>query len=328
VKRRVWAGAAVALACVALALWALFGLIRPAYAPPPRYPGAEGLEIPNRVDGVFGDRIALLGYDLRPVALEAGQTLEVTLYLSAPRPLTDTYSLGLWLVSAIPGDTSRLAGLDTWPGDGNYPTLAWRPGEVIVDTYQLMIPDDVPRAQAWMVQLNAYRMGEDWLPFAQDGHEVGDRVILEWVRVGASAPPDVPPETRLELPIVFGEAIALQGARVTPQDRELRVMLWWEVLAPLEGDYTVFVHFADEDGRLLGTGDRPPLEGGFPTRLWRPGDSVADEHIVPLPADLPPGVYTVRVGWYDPVTGVRLSAMRDGERLPQDEVIVDRRPWP
>jgi hypothetical protein len=328
VKRRVWVGAAVALVCVALALWALFGLIRPAYAPPPRYPGAEGLEIPNRVDGVFGDRIALLGYDLRPVALEAGQALEVTLYLSALRPLTDTYSLGLWLVSAVPGDTTRLAGLDTWPGDGNYPTLAWRPGEVIVDTYQLTVPDDVPRSQAWMVQLNAYRMGEDWLPFALDGYEMGDRVILKWIRVGASEPLGVPPESRLETGVMFGEAIALQGARITPDDRGVRVMLWWEALAPLERDYTVFVHFVDKDGRLVGAGDRPPLEGGFPTLLWRPGDSVADEHVVPLPSDLPPGEYTVQVGWYDPVTGVRLPAMRDGERLPQDAVIVDRRPWP
>jgi hypothetical protein len=316
------------LAGVALALWALFGLIRPAYAPPPRHPVAEGLEIPNRLDGVFGDRIALLGYDLRPVALEAGQTLEVTLYLSALRPLTDTYSLGLWLVSAIPGDTTRLAGLDTWPGDGNYPTLAWRPGEVIVDTYQLTVPDDVPRSQAWMVQLNAYRMGEDWLPFALGGYEMGDRVILKWIRVGASEPLGVPPETRLETGVMFGEAIALQGARITPDDRGVRVMLWWEALAPLERDYTVFVHFVDEGGRLVGTGDRPPLEGGFPTLLWRPGDSVADGHVVPLPSDLPPGEYTVQVGWYDPVTGVRLVAVQDGERLPQDAVTVDRRPWP
>ena len=328
VKRQVWAAATFALAGVALALWALFGLIRPAYAPPPRHPLADGLEIPNRVDGVFDDRIALLGYDLRPVALEAGQTMEVKLYLSALRPLTDTYSLGLWLVSAIPGDTSRLAGLDTWPGDGNYPTLAWRPGEVIVDTYQLTIPDDVPRAQAWMVQLNAYRMGEDWLPFALGGYEMGDRVILKWIRVGASEPLGVPPESRLETGVMFGEAIALQGARITPDDREVRVMLWWEVLAPPERDYTVFVHFVDEDGRLVGTGDRPPLEGGFPTLLWRPGDSVADEHVVPLPSDLPPGEYTVQVGWYDPVTGVRLPAMRDGERLPQDAATVGTWSWP
>ncbi len=313
----------LALAWVALALWVPLGLIRPAYAPPPRYPGVEGLWIPHRVDGVFGDRIALLGYDLQPVDLEAGQTLEITLYLSALRPLTDTYSMGLWLVSAIPGDTARLAGLDTWPGDGNYPTLAWQPGEVIVDTYRLAIPDGVPRAQAWMVQVNFYHIEErEWFPLTQGGQMVGDRAILEWVRVGASELPEMPLEARLESPPLFGEAVALPGAQITPEGHGLRVMLWWEALAPLGRDYTVFVHLVDGEGRLVGTGDGPPLGGGFPTRLWRSGDSVADEHNILFPPDLPPGVYTIQGGWYDPTTGTRLPAMQEEKRLPQDAVIV------
>ena len=321
--------AVLVLVWMALALWVPLGLIRPAYAPPPRYPGVEGLEIAHRIDGVFADRIALLGYDLWPADVEAGQTLEVTLYLSALHPLTDTYSMGLGLVSAIPGDTRRLAGLDTWPGNGNYPTIAWQPGEVVVDTYRLAIPDRVDRAQAWMVQVNFYRMGDGkWFPLIQDGQVVGERAILEWVRVGASEPPEVPPEAQVELISVFGEAIAMSGAQVTspgaqrPEEHGLRVKLWWEALAPLEADYTVFVHLVDENGRLVGTGDGPPLEGGFPTRLWRPGDGVADEHVIPLPADLPSGVYTVQAGWYDPTTGVRLAATQEGKRLPQDAAIV------
>ncbi len=315
--------ALLVLAWVALVFWVPLGLIRPAYAPPLRYPGVEGLEIPHRIDGVFGDRIASLGYDLRPANLEAGQTLEVTLFLSALRPLTDTYSMGLWLVSAIPGDTTRLAGLDTWPGDGNYPTLAWQPGEVIVDTYRLTIPDRVVRAQAWMVQVNFYHIGEgEWFPVVQNGQAMGDRAILEWVRVGASKPSEMPPQARLEQPSVFGEAVVLPGAQITPEEHGLQVTLWWEALAPLERDYTVFVHLVDGEGRLVGTGDGPPLEGGFPTRMWRSGDSVTDEHIIPFPPDLPSGVHTIQVGWYDPATGARLPAVREEKRLPQDAVVV------
>jgi hypothetical protein len=174
-----------------------------------------------------------------------------------------------------------------------------------------------------MVQLNTYRAGgKGWFPFVQDGHRMGDRAILDWVRVGASEPPKMPAAARLDPPSVFGEAIALQGAQTTPEEHGLRVMLWWKALAPPEEDYTVFVHVVDEEERLIGTGDGPPLEGGFPTRLWRPGDSVADEHLIPLPADLPPGVYTIRVGWYDPTTGVRLPAMRQEKRLSQDAAIA------
>ena len=328
-KRWTWIGGVLVLAWVALALWVPLGLIRPAYTPPPRYPTAEDLEIPHRVDGVFGDRVALLGYDVQPADLQAGQVLDVTLYLSALRPLTETYSIGLWLVSAIPGDTARLVGLDTWPGDGNYPTLVWQPGEVIVDTYRLAVPDHVPRAQAWMVQMNVYYMGEgEWFPFTQNGQIIGQRAILGWVRVGASEPLQVPPKARLAPPPSFGDAVVLQGARIAPEAPGLQVTLWWEALAPLDRDYTVFVHLVDSDGQLIGTGDGPPLAGGFPTRLWRTGDGVQDAHVISLgclpsaPSDLPMGEYTVMVGWYDPTTGARLPVMLGGERLPQDAVSV------
>jgi len=249
--------------------------------------------------------------------------LDVTLYLSALRPMTDTYSMGLWLVSAIPGDTTRLAGLDTWPGDGNYPTHVWQPGEVVVDSYRLPMPEEVSQTQAWMVQVNFYHMGDGkWFPFAQDGRVVGEEAILDWVRVGASEPPDVPLEARLESSVVFGEAVALPGAQLASDGVELRVTLWWEALEPLDVDYTVFVHLIDAGGQLVDTGDGPPLEGGFPTQLWRSGDSLMDEHVISLPPDLTSGVYTIQVGWYDPVTGARLPAVQEGQRLPQDAVVV------
>ena len=312
-RRIRWLDKILLLGWLGHGVWVLFGFIRPTFVPPLRHSHAEELAIPHRMSGSFGDsvaRIDLLGYDVKPVDLEAGGTLDVTLYLSTESPLTDTYSMGLWLVSAIPGDTTRLAGLDTWPGNGSYPTPAWKPGEIVVDRYQLTIPREVPRAQAWMVQLNVYRMGEGaWFPFTQDGREAGERAILGWVRVGASGSLHVPPEARLEPAPVFGDAIALRGARVThvAEAEEVRLTLWWEALARLEADYTVFVHMVDGDGQLISDGDGPPVWGGFPTRMWRPGDGVTDEHIVPIPSGLGAGEYTIRVGWYDPVTSARLS---------------------
>ena len=333
--RRLWLRAGLVVALVALAAWALFGLIRPAYAPPPRYSAdsapsewpllreSGAPEIPHPIDGVFGDHIGLLGYELQPADLEAGQALDVTLYLSALRPMTDTYSMGLWLVSAIPGDTARLAGLDTWPGGGNYPTHVWRPGEIVVDNYRLPIPEEVSQTQAWMVQVNFYHIRDGkWFLFAQNGHVVGEKAILEWVRVGASEPPEVPPEARLESPPVFGEAVALSGARIALDEPGLRVSLWWEALGPLDADYTVFVHLIDGEGQLVGTGDGPPLGGGFPTRLWRPGDGLVDEHVISFPPGLPSDVYTIQVGWYDPVTGARLPAVRGGRSLPRDAAVI------
>jgi len=307
VDRRRWLEKALLLAWLGLALWVLLGLLVPAFAPPRRYADAAALDIPNRVDGVFGERIALLGFDVQPTSLEPGQTVEVTLYLSATRPMTETYSMGLWFVSAVPGETSRLVGLDTWPGHGNYPTTAWKPGEVVVDRYRLTVPREVERAQAWVLQVSIHGMGEGkWLPLSQNGQIVGDRALLGWIRVGASKPPEMPPEALLDAPPVFGGAMMLRGAQVVPAEGAMRVTLWWETQAPPAGNHTVFVHLMDEDRQLVGTGDGPPLGGGFPTQMWRPGDVVLDEHVVPLPPNLATARYTVHVGWYDSVTGARL----------------------
>jgi hypothetical protein len=309
----------ILLAWAGLALGVLLGFIRPTFAPPPRFARADAPAVPNMGDRAFGDtdaRIELLGYDVNPRSLEPGDELEVTLYLSTPAQITDTYSMGLWLVAAAPGDTSRLSGLDTWPGSGNYPTTAWIPGEVIVDTYQVSLPREVERAQAWDVQLNVFRMGGDsWLPCTVDGRASGDRLVLGQVRVGGSAQIEVPTGAGLERPAIFGSAIALNGLHITSRDAAsgIELTLWWEALARPGADYTVFVHLLDGQGHLVGTGDGPPLNGGFPTSLWQPGDIVIDGHVIDLPADLPAGGYRAAVGWYDPVSGARLPT-EDGDR--------------
>ncbi len=325
-------GGALLLTWAGLALWALFGLIRPTFAPPRRLRSLEGVGAVERIAGAFATpdgELSLLGYAVRPRDLEAGGRLEVRLYLSAEERLSEPYSLGLWLVSAIPGDTARLAGLDTWPGNGNYPTHVWQPGEIVEDVYEIALPADVPRAQAWAVQLNLYRAGrEGWFPFWLARHASGDRALLGVVRVGASEEPRVPPEALLTPAPVFGGLVALDGVRVVDRPGEglVRVVLWWRALEVPPADYTVFVHLVDADGHQRATGDGPPLWGGFPTTMWRPGDVVADEHLIPLPADLPAGRYHLQVGWYEPESGMRLRLAPAGDALEVGTVAVAPQP--
>jgi hypothetical protein len=101
------------------------------------------------------------------------------------------------------------------------------------------------------------------------------------------------------------------------------VRLWWEAQGQIDTNYKVFVHLVDQVGQLIGNGDAPPLDGGFPTHLWRPGDRVVDDYTVTLPADLPAGEYLLRVGWYAPDTGVRLLAA-EGDAYEWAVAIDDR----
>jgi len=331
-----------------LALSGAVLVVRPAFALPVRYPVAaypappEQLPpatfAPNATATASDDLIEVVGYEVAPRSLEPGDTLQVRLFLQAARPITGDYALAIQLLSPVPGDETTLINYNTIPGSGNYPTYVWQPDEVIDDPYVLQIPEQVDRAQAWRVVVIFCRLSDgERLSVRVADHSTDEMLDLGMVRVGASEPAEgchqngplegeVPPDARLDSAPVFGQAAALRGAQVSSAGETLRVALWWEALAPLAADYTVFVHLIDEDGQLAGTGDGPPLGGAFPTSVWNPGDWILDEHNVPLPPDLPSGVYTVQVGWYDPTTGARLPAVQAEERLAQDAVVVGT--WP
>jgi hypothetical protein len=120
--------------------------------------------------------------------------------------------------------------------------------------------------------------------------------------------------------------MALTGATVRAKgDPGIKVSLCWDSLATVPLDYTVFVHLYDENGELLATGDGPPMHGAFPTRLWQPGDMIADDHFVSWSPERTDG-YRVGVGWYDPATGERLPAVQAGQPLPNDVVLLDLQP--
>jgi hypothetical protein len=92
----------------------------------------------------------------------------------------------------------------------------------------------------------------------------------------------------------------------------VRVRLNWQSLAPFDRGQTVFVQVLAPGPRLVAQQDAPPLGGKLPTTFWLPGDGIADEYVVPLPADLPPGEYDVAVGMYDPASGTRLGVDQAG----------------
>jgi hypothetical protein len=70
--------------------------------------------------------------------------------------------------------------------------------------------------------------------------------------------------------------------------------------------YHVFVHLIDETGNIVAQSDAAPANWTRPTTGWLPGEYVVDAHTLNLPAALPPGPLTLRVGLYDPATGARL----------------------
>ena len=88
----------------------------------------------------FGPSIRLLGYQVAS-GLSAERELEVTLVWEALGPIEGNYTA---FVHLLDEHGQRWGQADNWPGQGSYPTRHWRPGDVIVDRYQVKIHPCLP----------------------------------------------------------------------------------------------------------------------------------------------------------------------------------------
>ena len=122
----------------------------------------------------------------------------------------------------------------------------------------------------------------------------------------------------------LGEKIRLIGHEVkgtVGSGETLRLTLYWQAKAPMDKDYTVFVHLLDEEGNLRAQQDRQPQGGDYPTSLWRLGEVIWDGQDVPLPSDLPAGTYRLVVGMYLLESRERLPVFDETGRWLPDDVI-------
>jgi hypothetical protein len=77
----------------------------------------------------------------------------------------------------------------------------------------------------------------------------------------------------------------------------------WRAAEPITYPRRIFVHVVDpQTGRTIAQHDG--LDS--PTRYWQPNDYIRQVHTISIPADTSSGVYEVRIGLYDPVTGRRI----------------------
>ncbi|RMH01573.1 MAG: hypothetical protein D6706_01630 [Chloroflexi bacterium] len=131
----------------------------------------------------------------------------------------------------------------------------------------------------------------------------------------------------------FGQQIALLGfdissLQATPGEK-LSLTLYWKALKPLDINFQVFVHVLAQDGRLVAQSDKLN-PGEFPTRRWPLDKYVPDQHIIELPAELPPGTYTVATGLWVQSEGWRLPLVNEngdqiGDNVSLFTLTVNRR---
>jgi len=259
----------------------------------------------------FGGQIRLLAYDFAQQQAQPGDQFQATLYLQSLAAMTTNYNLILRLVGQD--------GVELWRDEGwpwGAPTSGWPLREIRPDGHMVTIPATAAPG-LYRFELNFYDpatfdplpvtpLNSDQ-PFASPWREVA------LLQVGPTPALEPPTPATWQL----GDPFTLISTTLPEQlqpGADLALTLLWESLARTSTDYTVFVHVVNGDGVNVAQKDQPPLAGFAPTRLWEPGLHYRDEYHLPLPADLPPGAYSVRIGLYT----------LDGGRLPvlQNEAVI------
>jgi hypothetical protein len=95
--------------------------------------------------------------------------------------------------------------------------------------------------------------------------------------------------------IVLLDYEVVPATEITPT---LTLTLTWQAVAPVDGDYTVFVHALAADGAKVAQRDTRPCNGECPTPTWQPGAIITDRYQLTLAPDAPASPSRLAVGLY------------------------------
>jgi hypothetical protein len=283
--------------------------IRPAYA----YPEPVTAVPPQAQFGPVtfqaeDGAIQLVGLEMEPgqSVTPAGDPVQLVLYWQMVSPVSQDYLSSVHLLGR---ELESVGSVNRYPAGGMTPTSRWQPGQIWRDVYHVYVHTDAAAPSQLRVSASLYDdEAERPLPATwPDGTAVDLLLVGEPARLAANTPPPEP-QTRLNIP--FAEGITLSGYDLVPSE-PVSLTLYWQAKSRPSQNYTVFVQLLNENGEWLAGADAPPVNNFYPTSLWQKGDWIDDLHVLPLPPELPPGTYTIRVGLYDPASGARL-ARQDG----------------
>ena len=266
----------------------------------PRSSAGEVNRLPTSatpLDAHFGESLRLLGYEWVDKGIHPGQVVDLTLYWQAQKTVTDDLHAFIHLLGEHEIVVAQRNGI---PCMGGCPTRGWVAGDIIADRVLLALPQTAyaPDSAQWEIGFVAPDTGQRLPVYDSTGNITGDNL-----RFGSAA--ILPNEGLAPNPqdIRFEDKIALVGyyldRRAATPGGTIRVTLYWTALAPMNTDYTVFVHLLGEGMDIWGQQDSQPQGGLAPTSGWQAGQVIQDEYVVRVKDDTPAVVCTLEVGLYD-----------------------------
>lgn len=303
----------VLLGYVGVAGWLPYGIVAPEYIPRPLLTEADLPADLARLDWTYNDDMRLLGVRVAAESVRPGERVPVTAYWQALRPMDINYSVFVHLIGR---DYENVGQFNTYPGLGLRPTRTLEAGQIVADTYPVLVNGGSEAPSRLLVNIGLY----DFRDPDRAGIIPAENPPASTVAALKLIPQQWPTFADTSL-ADFAAPVSLVAARFDGCPQHCILTLDWLAHDSPGTDYTVFVHlWAEGAANPIGF-DAPPLNGDYPTSLWAAGERIRDPHPLDL-SGVPAGTYTVNVGLYHFETGARLPATRDGAVIPDYAVEV------
>jgi hypothetical protein len=264
----------------------------------------EGVQVPLGVN--FDGEMMLLGYDLHPSAVEAGETFRLDLYWKAQRTLAVEYSAYARLKDAqsnlwSPKDSRRPGGYRDYP-----PTTTWPLDEYAQDSYQIRVLPGTPPGEYDLV-IGAFSKAtlEELDVLDEQGVAVGTSLAVGKLTVVRPRKPPSIEELEIQHPVASGsrgelELLGYDMARPAVQAGEgVHLTLFWRSLKQMNQLYAILLQLVDEGGGIAAEKTFPAAREAYPTTQWQAGEVVRSQHYFPVPAETSAGRHRLQLAVID-----------------------------
>ena len=251
----------------------------------------------------FGSLTSNIGLAAAQTQVHGPNRLDVLLQWAISGVTDANYGISLRLHDA---SGKVWTSLDTQPGYGFQPTSAWQLG-TLNDAYTLALPDDLPRDQAYALDVILYRIASK----EEVGRTTIDGLRLDphdWQSIEPPARNFAAPQMPHPLDAVFGDQIQLLGYGLKREGDVLKIDLAWKALRNIERNYKVFAHVFDpQTETIVAQWDAMPRNNAYPTSRWMANEVVTETLTIPL-TNVLQGNYRIALGLYEaagrlPVSG-------------------------
>ncbi|MBI4318155.1 MAG: glycosyltransferase family 39 protein [Chloroflexi bacterium] len=257
-------------------------------------PNYRAPDVPNKLQALFGGKIALTGYALPQTARTASQ-MKVRLYWHSLAKAPEDYRLVTYLQD---GSGRIWSQIDRYPLIPHYATSRWSPGEYLTDSYLLPIPLGTPPGTYEVrVRLYSPESGNTIRPDGTGQEEVQiGRVVVLRAALGEIA------RTLKALPArstyALNDDLSLlewASSRTEAQAGEaVDVSLLWQARRRPVDRYDVVFQLLDASGAAVLETRRPVGATGYRTDAWDAGEVIKDYQSLLLSNQLPAGAYHLR----------------------------------